>query len=201
MYTLPDLPYAYNALEPIISASLMHLHHEKHHQTYVNKLNAVLDEVPVLKELSLVELLTNLGSVPEPQRATIRNHGGGHYNHSLFWQCMTPDQSDGPDSPLHNAIVSRWGSMDAFTDEFNAKAVGLFGSGWVWVTKSLEIVALPNQDNPLSLGQGEPLMGLDVWEHAYYLDYQNKRDEYITQWWKVVDWRFVDKRFARLREA
>lgn len=197
MYSLPDLPYRYDALAPVISKDIMELHHAKHHQTYVDKLNAAVEQEPSIKERSLVDLLTNLESVPEAQRAAVRNHGGGHYNHSLFWQCMTPNAAGAPSSgSLGQALVSRYGSYDEFVKQFNAAALGLFGSGWVWLTKDLDIVALSNQDTPMALGKGEPLMGLDIWEHAYYLDYKNKRDDYIANWWQVVNWPFIEARYS-----
>lgn len=196
MYNVPDLPYDYAALEPVISADIMRLHHDKHHRAYVDKLNIALSQVPELAERPLVDLLSDLDSVPEQVRAAIRNHGGGHYNHSLFWQCMAPKQGSEPAGSLRAAIIEKWGSFDAYVEEFNAKALGLFGSGWVWLTRDLELLALPNQDTPMMLGKGEPLMGLDVWEHAYYLDYKNHRDEYIKQWWQVVNWSFIESRYG-----
>lgn len=197
MHTVPELPYDYSALEPVISADIMRLHHDKHHQTYVDKLNAALQQAPELSEQPLVTLLSDLDSLPEQIRAAVRNHGGGHYNHSLFWQCMAPDQGNPPEGALGQAIAQKWGSFDAFVEEFNAKALGLFGSGWVWLTQDLELLALPNQDTPMALGKGEPLMGLDVWEHAYYLDYKNQRDEYIKHWWQVVNWPFIESRYGK----
>ena len=196
MYSLPELPYQYDALAPVISTEIMELHHKKHHQAYIDKLNAALEQEPTLKDRSLTELLADLDAVPESVRKAVRNQGGGHYNHSLFWQCMSPNASGVPSGELGRALVSRYGSFDEFTTQFNAAAVGLFGSGWVWLTKDLEIVALPNQDTPMAMGKGEPLMGLDVWEHAYYLDYKNKRDEDITNWWQVVNWPFIEKRYT-----
>lgn len=196
MYTLPDLSYAYDALEPVISTDIMRLHHQKHHQTYVDKLNAALEQAPELEEKSLIELLSDVDSLPETVRNAIRNQGGGHYNHSLFWQIMTPGEEQRPQGKLAEAITEKWGSFDAFVDEFNMKATGLFGSGWVWLTRDMELLAMPNQDTPMMVGKGEPLMGLDVWEHAYYLDYKNMRDEYIKNWWKVVNWRFIENRYT-----
>lgn len=196
MYTLPDLSYAYDALEPVISTDIMRLHHQKHHQTYVDKLNAALEQAPELEEKSLIELLSDVDSLPETVRNAIRNQGGGHYNHSLFWQIMTPGEEQRPQGKLAEAIAEKWGSFDAFVDEFNMKATGLFGSGWVWLTRDMELLTMPNQDTPMMVGKGEPLMGLDVWEHAYYLDYKNKRDEYIKNWWKVVNWRFIENRYT-----
>ncbi|HPQ82383.1 MAG: superoxide dismutase [Candidatus Saccharibacteria bacterium] len=197
MYTLPDLPYNYDALAPTISEDIMKLHHSKHHQTYVDKLNAALEEAPDLKQATLVELLSDIGNLPDSVRMAIRNHGGGHYNHSLFWEIMAPQAGGEPQGKLGDAIREKWGSFEAFTDEFNSKALGLFGSGWVWLTRDLEILAMPNQDTPMMEGKGEPLMGLDVWEHAYYLDYKNKRDDYIKNWWDVVNWKFVEQRFTQ----
>ena len=197
MYTLPDLPYNYDALAPTISEDIMKLHHSKHHQTYVDKLNAALEEAPDLKQATLVELLSDIGNLPDSVRMAIRNHGGGHYNHSLFWEIMAPQAGGEPQGKLVDAIREKWGSFEAFTDEFNSKALGLFGSGWVWLTRDLEILAMPNQDTPMMEGKGEPLMGLDVWEHAYYLDYKNKRDDYIKNWWDVVNWKFVEQRFTQ----
>lgn len=197
MYTLPELPYAYDALAPTIGEEVMRLHHMKHHQTYVDRLNAALEQAPDLKGATLVELLSDIGNLPEAVRGTVRNHGGGHYNHSLFWQLMKPEAGGAPSGMIGEAIIAKWGSFEAFTEEFTAKALGLFGSGWVWLTRDLEILAMPNQDTPMIEGKGEPLMGLDVWEHAYYLDYKNKRDDYIKNWWNVVDWEFINKRFAQ----
>ena len=195
MFTLPNLPYAYEALEPVISKAIMELHHQKHHQTYVDKLNAALKDQPDLQNKSLVELLSHLDELPESIRSAVRNQGGGHYNHSLFWQLMSPNGGGEPSGILADDLAKKYGSFSEFTEQFNAAAVGLFGSGWVWLTSELEIIASPNQDNPMMLGKAEPLMGLDVWEHAYYLDYQNKRDEYIQNWWKVVNWEFVKGRY------
>lgn len=200
MYQLPVLPYSYDALEPVISEAIMLLHHQKHHQTYVDKLNAALDTQPELKEQSLVQLLENIERLPTSVATAIRNHGGGHYNHSLFWQCMAPHTDEMPRGDFYDAIILKWGSFESFVEEFNTKALGLFGSGWVWLTRDLEILALQNQDTPIMLGKGEPLMGLDVWEHAYYLDYRNKRDEYIKNWWQVVNWSFIEARYGTAAE-
>jgi Fe-Mn family superoxide dismutase len=197
MYTLPQLPYEYDELEPVLSEVIMRLHHTKHHQTYVDKLNAALNQQPDLQQITLIDLLSDIDSLPEGVRLVVRNHGGGHYNHSLFWQCMTPHSSGRPNGALGSAIIAKWGSVDAFIEEFTDKALSLFGSGWVWLTRDLEILALPNQDTPMMMGKGEPLMGLDIWEHAYYLDYKNKRDEYIRNWWQVVNWEFVEERYGR----
>lgn len=196
MYSLPDLPYPYDALSPVIGKEIMELHHGQHHQAYVNKLNAAVEREPGLSNRSLVDLLSNLESVPESVRTVVRNQGGGHYNHSLFWQCMAPSAPSLPSGRLGEAIVAKFGSFDDFVAQFNAAALGLFGSGWVWLTRDLEIMALPNQDTPMMHSKGEPLMGLDVWEHAYYLDYKNKRDEYIINWWQVINWPFIDARYT-----
>ena len=196
MFILPELPYDYAALAPVISEEIMRLHHTKHHQGYVNKLNAAVAQAPELSGRSLVDLLSGLDQVPENVRLAVRNQGGGHYNHSLFWTIMAPDASGRPSGVLLDNIVSKYGSFEEFTAQFNQKALGLFGSGWVWLTKDLEILAQPNQDNPMMDGKGEPLMGLDVWEHAYYLDYKNKRDDYIQSWWKVVNWPVVEARYT-----
>ncbi len=196
MFTLPELPYAYNALEPVIGEEIMRLHHSKHHQSYVDKLNAAIDQAPELKERSLVDLLSNLDAVPDSVWLAVRNHGGGHYNHSLFWQCMAPGAGGQPSGKLGAAIAEKYGSYEQFIEQFSSSAKALFGSGWVWLTRDLMIVALPNQDTPMAMGKSEPLLGLDVWEHAYYLDYQNKRDEYIKNWWQVVNWEFVEARYS-----
>jgi len=196
MFTLPTLGYEYNALEDYISEDIMRLHHTKHHQTYVDKLNLALESHPELTGKSIVELLSNLESIPEDIRTAVRNHGGGHYNHSLFWQCMSPNGGGEPVGVLGEAIAAKYGDFQKFQDAFNAKATTVFGSGWVWLTPELEIMTAPNQDSPLMQGGKEPILGLDVWEHAYYLDYQNKRDEYAKAWWNVVDWEFVAKRYA-----
>lgn len=197
MFSLPDLPYEYNALEPVISEEIMRLHHTKHHQTYVDKLNAALGQAPELAGMSLEDLMRNLDKAPESVRTAIRNHGGGHYNHSLFWTIMTPEGTQAPVGKLKEDIVEKYGSFEEFIAQFNQKAVALFGSGWVWLTPDLEILSQPNQDNPLMQGGEEPLMGLDVWEHAYYLDYKNKRDDYIQNWWKIVNWPVIEERYGK----
>ena len=197
MFTLPKLPYAHNALEPVISEAIMRVHHEKHHQTYVDKLNVAVEEASELQGRNLADVLASLDDIPESVRTAVRNNGGGHYNHSLFWQCMAPGTGGQPSGKLGQAITSKYGSYEQFTEQFSSSAKELFGSGWVWLTNDLEIVALPNQDTPMMLGKGEPLFGLDVWEHAYYLDYKNKRDEYIKGWWQLVNWEFIEKRFGR----
>ena len=196
MYTLPSLPYAYDQLDPSISPLIMELHHSKHHQAYVDKLNAALDQAPALRERSLDSLLGDLDSLPEAVRAAIRNQGGGHYNHSLFWQMMTPDGGGEPSGELAQALADKYGSFQGFVDEFNAKALGVFGSGWAWLQPNMEIITTANQDTPIMQGLDAPLLGLDVWEHAYYLDYKNKRDDYVKAWWNVVNWDVVQERYS-----
>lgn len=196
MVTLPELGYAYDALAPHISADIMQLHHQKHHQTYVDKFNAAIAQHPELADESVESVLARLDSVPEDIRTAVRNHGGGHYNHSLFWKTLSPQGGGAPSGVLAQALTTKYGSFEAFIEQFNAKALGLFGSGWVWLMPDLEIITAPNQDSPLMNTGVEPLMGLDVWEHAYYLDYKNKRDDYIAAWWHVVDWDFVASRYS-----
>lgn len=194
MYTLPELGYDYDALGKYISKDIMQLHHDKHHQTYVDKLNAALDTEPSLKDRSLDDLLSNLESLPDSVRTAIRNHGGGHYNHSLFWQWMSPTGGGEPTGQLAADITTKYGSYQAFVDEFTAKSLAVFGSGWVWLQPDMSIVTTANQDTPINSGLAAPLLGLDVWEHAYYLDYKNKRDDYVKAWWNVVNWDFVQSR-------
>lgn len=195
MFTLPALSYEYNALEPVISADTMRLHHDKHHQAYVDKLNAAIESAPELKDRSIEDLLSNLEGLPESVRTAIRNNGGGHYNHSLFWEMMSPNAGGEPTGELAVKIIERYGSFQNFVDEFTAKATGLFGSGWTWLMPNMDITTTPNQDTPIMQGSPAPLLGLDVWEHAYYLDYKNVRAEYIKAWWGVVDWEFVGARY------
>jgi len=197
MYTLPDLPYGYDQLGKYISGDIMKLHHDKHHQAYVDKLNAALDNAPALRERPLETLLSDLESLPEAVRTAIRNHGGGHYNHTLFWQWMSPNGGGEPTGELATRINERYGSFQGFVDEFTAKSLGVFGSGWAWLQPNMDIITTPNQDTPLMQGMDEPLLGLDVWEHAYYLDYKNKRDDYVQSWWNVVNWDFVQQRLDR----
>lgn len=197
MFTLPKLPYSYEALEPVISRDIMELHHSKHHQTYVDKLNAAIEQSPELKNRSLEELLSNLTSLPESVRTAIRNNGGGHYNHSLFWQWMSPDGGSQPHGALAEAINGKYGSFEGFVDEFTTKATGVFGSGWVWLMPNMDIITTPNQDTPIMEGKLAPLLGLDVWEHAYYLDYKNVRPDYIKAWWNVVNWEFVEETYLK----
>ena len=195
MYLLPNLGYDYDQLGDYISADIMKLHHDKHHQTYVDKLNAALDLAPALKDRPLESLLGDISALPESVQLAVRNHGGGHYNHTLFWQWMSPKGGGEPTGELADAIIAKYGSFQGFVDEFTTKSLGVFGSGWAWLQPNMDIITTPNQDTPIMQGLDAPLLGLDVWEHAYYLDYKNKRDDYVNAWWNVVDWDFVDQRF------
>lgn len=198
-HTLPKLSYEYNALEPYIDAKTMEIHHTKHHQAYIDKLNAALEKYPDLAEKSVEELLKDLSAVPEDIRKAVQNHGGGHYNHSLFWTMMSPNAGGVPSGELATALNSTFESFDAFKKLFADAAAARFGSGWVWLTKdstgTLEVTSTANQDSPISEGK-EVLLGLDVWEHAYYLNYQNKRPDYVEAFWNVVNWSEVEKRFS-----
>lgn len=200
-YNLPELPYDYNALEPYIDEQTMRLHHDKHHNTYVTKVNSALENHPELAELSIEELMQKLDTVPEDIRTAVRNNGGGHANHSLFWTILSPNGGGEPEGELKEAIESAFGSFDEFKEKFTAAAAGRFGSGWAWLVVNngkLEVVDTLNQDSPLSQGL-TPILGLDVWEHAYYLKYQNKRPEYISAFWNVVNWEEVARRFAEAK--
>ncbi len=196
-HTLPPLPYDPGALEPHIDAATMRIHHGKHHQTYVDKLNAALEGYSDLQAMPLEDLLRGIGAVPGVIRTAVRNHGGGHANHSIFWANMAPNGEGDPTGPLANALTQAFGSVEKFRTDFTNTAVGVFGSGWAWLVAdgaTLKIVARPNQDSPLMDGLA-PLLGLDVWEHAYYLKYQNRRSEYVNAWWNVVNWGDVEDRF------
>ncbi len=198
-FTLPPLPYDFAALEPHIDARTMEIHHGKHHQTYVNNLNAAIEKAPELAKKSLDDLLRNVSTLPEAVRAPIRNNGGGHWNHSMFWQIMAAKAGGEPGGKLGQAIKSTFGDFAKFREQFSAAGVGRFGSGWAWLINTggkLSITSTPNQDNPLMDGQ-KAIMGLDVWEHAYYLKYQNRRPDYIQAWWNVINWKEVEKRFAQ----
>ncbi len=197
MYKLPALPYGYNQLDDYISGTIMQLHHDKHHQAYIDKLNAALDSEPSLREHPLENLLSDLSSLPASTQTAIRNHGGGHYNHSLFWQWMSPDGGGEPKGQLAAKLTERYGSYQAFVDEFTTKSLAVFGSGWAWLQPNMDIITTPNQDTPIMQGLEAPLLGLDVWEHAYYLDYKNKRDDYVKAWWNVVNWDFVAARYDK----
>ena len=196
-YEVPDLPYDYNALEPHIDAQTMTIHHDKHHQAYVDKVNAALEGTD-LADKPIEEIVADLDAVPEDKRAAVRNNGGGHYNHTLFWESMSPDGGGAPDGDLGAAIDSAFGSFDAFKDQFEAAGVARFGSGWAWLVLdegTLAIMSTANQDNPLS-DAITPLLGNDVWEHAYYLTYKNARPAYLKAWWNTVDWTKVAERYS-----
>jgi Fe-Mn family superoxide dismutase len=197
-FTLPKLPYDFNALEPHIDAKTMEIHHGKHHQAYVNNLNAAIEKHPELASKSIEDLLTDLNSVPEDIRPAVRNNGGGHWNHSMFWEIMSGKGGGEPKGALADAIKAAFGDFAAFKEKFNAAGVGRFGSGWAWLVKDgkgVAIMSTPNQDNPAMEGK-TAVMGVDVWEHAYYLNYQNRRPDYLAAWWNVVNWDEVGKRFA-----
>lgn len=206
-YTLPKLPYAYDALEPHVDAKTMEIHHTKHHQTYVDKLNEAVGGTP-LADKPVEELIRDLDAVPEAKRGAVRNHGGGHANHSLFWTVMSPNGGGQPDGDLAKAIDSDLGGFDKFKEAFTKAAVGRFGSGWAWLTVDgkgkLAVEDSGNQDSPLMKGVGSgntPILGLDVWEHAYYLKYQNRRPEYIAAFYNVIDWKEVARRYAEAKGA
>jgi len=197
MFSVPALPYGYDQLGKYISGDIMKLHHDKHHQAYVDKLNAAIDAAPALRERPLESMLSDLAILPEAVQTAVRNHGGGHYNHSLFWQWMSPDGGGEPTGDLAKQITEKYGSFQGFVDEFTTKSLGVFGSGWAWLQPNLDIITTPNQDTPIMQGLDAPILGLDVWEHAYYLDYKNKRDDYVKAWWNVVNWDFVQQRYEQ----
>lgn len=204
-FTLPQLPYAFSALEPSIDALTMEIHHDKHHATYVTNLNTALEQYPDLQNRSLEELLSDINSLPEGIRNAVRNNGGGHWNHSFFWEILSPETQDiSMFTKLTDAISSSFGDFQKFQEEFKKAALGRFGSGWAWLVKMddgfLKIISTPNQDNPLmdiAEIKGKPVFGLDVWEHAYYLKYQNKRADYIDAIWNVVNWRKVEEQLTK----
>lgn len=200
MITLPKLSYTYDALEPFIDARTMEIHHTKHHQTYVDKLNEALSKHPEIKK-EVEELLSNLNAVPEAIRTAVRNHGGGHVNHSFFWHILSPNKKDTEfKGKIAEAIIKEFGSFEKFKETFTATALSRFGSGWAWLVlngKKLEIMTTANQDSPLMEGK-KPLLGLDVWEHAYYLKYQNRRAEYIAVFWNVVNWKHVEEQYMKI---
>jgi Fe-Mn family superoxide dismutase len=198
-FTLPPLPYGYDALEPHIDARTMEIHHTKHHQAYVNNLNAAIEKAPELQGKSLDDLMRGINSVPEAVRTAVRNNGGGHWNHTMFWEIMGPGAGGEPSGTLGDAIKNAFGDFSKFKEQFAAAGAGRFGSGWAWLINDggkLSITSTPNQDNPLMDGK-TAILGLDVWEHAYYLKYQNKRPDYIAAWWNTVNWSAVAKRFGR----
>ncbi|WP_163101934.1 superoxide dismutase [Peribacillus alkalitolerans] len=196
-YELPQLPYAYDALEPHFDKETMNIHHTKHHNTYVTNLNAALEGQEELLSKSVEELISNMDAIPEAARTAVRNNGGGHANHSLFWQILSPNGGGEPTGELAEAINAKFGSFESFKQEFAKAATTRFGSGWAWLSVSngeLELSSTPNQDSPLMEGK-TPVLGLDVWEHAYYLNYQNRRPDYIASFWNVVNWDEVSKRY------
>ncbi len=201
-YQLPPLPYDYNALEPHIDEQTMRIHHDRHHATYVNNVNAALEKYPELQDKPIDQLLRQIDQVPEDIRTAVRNNGGGHANHSLFWEIMSPNGGGQPTGALADAINKAFGSFEAFKDQFTKTATTHFGSGWAWLVVDekgdLQVYSLPNQDSPYMKGH-TPILGLDVWEHAYYLKYQNKRPDYIAAWWNVVNWDEVARRYEQAR--
>lgn len=200
-HTLPVLPYAFTALEPHIDAATMEIHYTKHHQAYINKLNEALEKHPAFQEKTVEELVADLEMVPEDIRTAVRNNGGGHLNHSMFWEMMAPAAGGKPTGDLLNALEKSFGSFEKFTEVFAVSAATRFGSGWAWLVvdgKNLAVVSTPNQDNPVTEGK-TPILGLDVWEHAYYLHYQNRRPEYVKAFWNVVNWKEVEKRYMEAR--
>ena len=198
-FELQPLPYAYDALEPFIDATTMQLHHDKHHATYVNNLNAAIEKYGDLQSKSIEELVAQLDSVPEDVRTAVRNNAGGHVNHTMFWEIMGPNGGGEPTGDIAKAINDTFGSFDAFKQQFNDAGTKRFGSGWVWLVRSnqgnLQVVSTPNQDSPITEGH-RPILGNDVWEHAYYLKYQNRRPEYLNAWWNVLNWDEINRRYA-----
>jgi Fe-Mn family superoxide dismutase len=201
-YELPPLPYDYAALEPYIDAQTMQIHHDKHHAAYVNNLNAALEKHPELQNKSPEDLLRDLNSVPEDIRTAVRNNGGGHVNHTMFWKIMGPNGGGEPTGAIASAIKEAFGDFETFKQQFNDAGAKRFGSGWAWLVRGtggkLQVISTANQDNPMSEGM-YPIMGNDVWEHAYYLKYQNKRPDYLAAWWNVVNWDEVNRRFSEAR--
>ncbi len=199
-FSLPPLPYAYNGLQPHIDAQTMRFHHDKHHAAYVKNLNAAIAKYPDLKNRSAEQLLRNINSVPEDIRTTVRNNGGGHVNHTMFWNIMKPNGGGEPTGAIASAIKQNFGSFEEFKKEFNQAGEKRFGSGWAWLVRTpggkLQVISTPNQDSPLMEGN-YPIMGNDVWEHAYYLNYQNRRADYLNAWWNVVNWDEINKRFQQ----
>ncbi|EMW5971452.1 superoxide dismutase [Enterococcus faecium] len=196
-YTLPDLPYAYDALEPYIDEETMHLHHDKHHNTYVTNLNAAIEKYPELGEKTIEDLLSDMDAIPTDIKTAVRNNGGGHANHSFFWEIMAPNAGGEPTGEIKEAINEAFGDFSSFKEEFKKAAAGRFGSGWAWLVMEngkLAITSTANQDSPLMEGK-TPILGLDVWEHAYYLKYKNVRPDYIAAFWNVINWDEVNKRF------
>src|SRR3989338_1769647 len=206
-FTLPDLPYAFNALEPHIDAQTMQIHHGKHHAAYVNNVNKAIEGKANLESKTIEDLISSINAIPQEIRAAVRNNGGGHYNHTLFWEIMGPRAGGQPKGELADAIKADFGSFDAFKEKFSNAAATRFGSGWAWLTVSqgkLCVCSTPNQDSPLmdvAECKGIPILGIDVWEHAYYLKYQNRRPEYITAFWNLINWDAVAKRYKAVLHA
>lgn len=200
-FELPKLPYSYDALEPYIDSLTMEIHYNKHHGGYVSKLNAALEKHPELRNKDIEDLLKDLDNLPQDIRLAIRNNGGGHYNHSIFWSIMGPNGGGSPSGKLSENIVKTFGGFDKFKEEFSSEAASRFGSGWAWLVMDknghLSIISTPNQDNPITFGL-KPILGIDVWEHAYYLKYQNMRADYIQAWWNVVNWEEVQNRYEKM---
>lgn len=200
IYPLPPLPYAYNALEPYIDAETMRFHHDQHHASYTRKLNAAVSQYPQLQQLSPEELLRNLNTLPDDIRTTVRNNGGGYVNHKMFWEIMSPDGGGEPTGAITTVINQTFGSFEQFKQQLNATGKGQFGSGWAWLVRSpegkLQVLGTPNQDSPLMMGM-YPIIGVDVWEHAYYLKYRNQRGEYLNQWWNVANWEEINNRYEQ----
>ena len=200
-FQLPPLPYDFSALEPHIDATTMEIHHDRHHGTYVNNLNGAIEKHPELGDKSVEDLLRDLSAVPDDIRTVVRNNGGGHYNHSIFWEIMGPNAGGEPSGEIASAISEAFGDFASFKDALGKAAVGQFGSGWSWLYLSggkLTVKGFPNQDNPIMEG-GVPILGVDVWEHAYYLKYQNKRPDYVAAWWNTVNWQAVNERYSKAR--
>lgn len=206
-YTLPDLPYAFDALQPSIDAQTMEIHHGKHHAAYVSKVNAAIEGNTDLESKSIEELISNISAIPEDIRGAVRNNGGGHYNHSLFWTIIGPDAGGEPEGELSDAITKDLGGLDAFKESFSNTAATRFGSGWAWLCVSdgkLCVCSTPNQDSPImdvAECKGMPILGLDVWEHAYYLKYQNRRPEYVSAFWNIVNWSAVSELYKTVLQA
>jgi superoxide dismutase, Fe-Mn family len=203
VFIVPPLSYDYNALEPHIDATTMKFHHDKHHAAYVKNLNAAVNKYPQLKTKTIEQLLTSLNTLPKDIQTTVRNNGGGHFNHTMYWQIMGPKAAGEPTGAIEAAIKTQFGSFDTFKTQFNEAGTKLFGSGWVWLVNDrnkLRIMTTPNQDSPITQGL-YPIMGNDVWEHAYYLTYQNRRPDYLSAWWNVINWSEVNKRFTRSPKA
>lgn len=197
MFQLPNLSYGYNALEPYMDEQTMHIHHDKHHKAYMDKFNTALEKYPDLYKKTVEEILADIDSIPEDIRTAVKNNGGGYYHHSIFWQMMSPNKSE-PKGELKKAIDKTFGSFDKFKEKFTAEASTHFASGWTWLVKdkksNLSVISTPNQDSPISQGL-TPLLGIDTWEHAYYLKYQNRRPEYIEAWWNVANWDYARRMF------